>query len=293
VTDHLKLIATALRVTLNAPLLWFFGLFLSAGFNFNWFYLTRAGFPSAGTYWVNHFWQSGQSHPQLLAPAILPLLLFLVLGWIGVNWIKTVFILNVSDLLETKRLGQTHEELTIWQKQGKLFGQAKKVLVSVAALSLFTIVAQAVVTFVLLSPWLWQKYIAPVPGMVVLATTLFIAFMLFFSLLNFFAVLFVVLYQQKFQEAFGSATHFMRVHAKPLFVACVLLLALYAGGVFIGSEILANINFVFFLWLGFLNAFFNVALFLFFKAYIKPRQFEAEDPAVTKLILKVSVDKTL
>ena len=322
VTDYLKLITAAIRVTVNTPLLWFFGLFLSAGFNFNWFYLSRNKLALAGAAkWLEHMWQAGLGNLQQFVPGVLLALLIIIAIWIGVNWIKTVFILNVADLLDVKRLGADAESLTIWQKQKKLFREAKKFLAPVTALSLFTIMAQATVTFVLLGPWVWQKYITPLPGMMAFATVLFIVFMLFFSLLNFFAVLFVVLYQKKFHEAFSQATNFMGAKAKPLSAACFILLLLYVAGLLAGSEAARGVKFLFFeigsqlgvlnlareqvawrleavsllflLWLGFLNAFFNVGLFVFFQKFVKPRQFEAENISKANLILKVSVDKTL
>jgi hypothetical protein len=321
VTDHIKLVTTALRATLNAPLLWFFGLFLSAGFNFNWVYLSRAGFTTSGAKWLTHFWQTSYAKMEQLVPAILLLILVLAVVWIVANWIKTVFIFNAADFLDAKRLGQAAGDLTIWGKQKELFRQGKKVLGSVLALSLFTVVAQAIVVFVLLGPWLWQKYITYLPGMTSLAGLLIVIFALFFSLLNFFSVLFVVLYQKKFHEAFAEATHFMKTKAGPLFATCIILLFFYAVGVLVGVETVAAARFLFFelaaqlsilnlpsgqmiwlpqtisfallLWLGFLNAFFNIGLFVFFQNNVKPQKFEAEEAALGKLILKVSVDKTL
>lgn len=256
------------------------------------------------------FWQLSYGSPKHLVIPGLGLFLAIVIGWIVVNWVKTAFIFNVADVLDVKRLGnsaisdQVDSDNTIWQKQIKLFRQGRKVLVPVLALSLFTIVAQFIVTFVLSGPWFWGQRVAPLPGMMVLATALFILFMLFFSLLNFFAAIFVVIYQQKFNDAFASAIHFLKAKAKPLFFSCILLLTIYASGILVGLEVVNSIRvlfsevgpqldimnlgreqiiwrhdtigFLFLLWLGFLNAFFNVGLFVFFKNYVKPVKFESE-----------------
>lgn len=311
--DYKKLVTTTARVTANTPLLWFFGLCLSAGFNFNWFYLSRAGFMESARRSAEQAWHGGAViTQQFMLPAFL-LLALAVVVWLAVNWIKVAFVLNVADILGVKRLGNPDTgSYTIWQKQRQIFRQARKSLPAVAGLSLFTILAQSVVTFVLFGPLLWERYITPLPGLIVLAGALFIIFMLFFALLNFFAVLYASLYQKNFSDAFSLAVLFLKTKAGPLSVACAVLLALYAAGVFAGVEIAGalryasyglktyfglfslnrEIDLLFLLWFGFLNAFFNVGLFAFFIGSVRPKEMAPETNAKTNLVLKVSVDKT-
>jgi flagellar biosynthesis protein FlhB len=166
---------------------------------------------------------------------------------------------------------------------------------------------------------LWQRYIAPIPAMVVLGTGLFILFMLLFSLLNFFGAVYAVLYHYRFHDALAAASRLIRQHLKELFITCILLLAIYTAGVVAGLEV-ANaaravfthvgpqfdsldvwhgytahpdvVGILFLLWLGFLNAVFNVGLFLFFQHFVKPTKFAPEKSVAESLLLKVSVDKS-
>lgn len=288
-----KLITTALRVLIDSPLLWFFGLFLSAGFNFNWLYLSRGGFTERAVLWLTQEWATRQSYePKLF---LLTLILFALLGfiWVVANLVKISFVINLADLLLTDRLGGTEEYISFWTKQEKIFKQGIKFIIPVLAMSLFTMVAQAITTAILLSPWLWQKYIAPMPAMILLASLLFVIFILFFSLLNYFTVLFVVLYQKNFQTAFSAAGNLIKTSIKPLFMTCFVLFTIYIAGIWIGLQAISIIKPLFLIWLAFLNAYFNVGLFIFFKNNIKPIKFEEAAKAKPSLILKVSVDKTL
>lgn len=267
------------------------------------------------------FWRGSLSDPDRFIWQWVVFVIVIIIGWVVLNWVKIVFIYDVADLLNVGRLGKKSDdhELTIWRQQKKLFRFGRRSLATVLGVSIFVALSQGIVSSVLSGPLLWQRYIAPIPAMVVLGTGLFILFMLLFSLLNFFGAAYAVLYHYRFHDALTAASRLIRQHLKQLFVTCVLLLAIYTAGVVAGLEV-ANaaravfthvgpqfdslnvwhgytsrpdvIGVLFLVWLGFLNAVFNVGLFLFFHHVVKPTKLEPEKGVAEGLLLKVSVDKS-
>jgi MFS family permease len=318
--DYSKIATTAIRVTINNPLLWFFGIFLAGGFNFNWLFLSHSGFSHTGR-WAMQFWRGSLADPDRFVWQWVAFIIVIIFGWVILNWVKIIFIYNVADLLNVERLGKKSDdpELTIWRQQKKLFRFGRRSLSTVLGVSVFVALSQGIVSSVLSGPLLWQRYIAPIPAMVVLGTGLFILFMLLFSLLNFFGAVYAVLYHYRFHDALAAASRLIRQHLKELFITCILLLAIYTAGVVAGLEV-ANaaravfthvgpqfdsldvwhgytahpdvVGILFLLWLGFLNAVFNVGLFLFFQHFVKPTKFAPEKSVAESLLLKVSVDKS-
>lgn len=282
--EQIKLIITALRVTTVTPLLWFFGLLLSAGFNMNFWYLKNMGLYELLKELLGLLVSPSRNDPVQVFSIIIFLFVVAVLMWVLANWVKIFFILSIADIMKVDRLGQFPKKLLWAEKQNKILQLTKKYLPSVLIVSLFTVIAQIVAVLVFASPWIWQKFFAPVEYMTGAGAVLLVLFLFILSLFNFFAVANIVLYQKNTNDACSLAWQFIKIKLIPLSFFCFMLLVFYAVGTEIGLILFTSITVALILWLGFLNAFFNFSLFLFYVNNLKPRSFEKKTKVVKKVL---------
>ena len=245
-------------------------------------------------------------------------LTILALSIIVANWLKIIFILNLSYLYKIDRLAMSPTDREtpapiqdFWQRQRRWFKQARNSLVSTIALSVITMALTLMISASLVAPLLWQA--GPVglrSGLGVLAALLFVIVVFFSSCLNIFASFSVVLYEKNVFEALAIAWTMIWAKFKALVVLSAALVGIYLVGLALGLagaglihhaynvllsafiqlrwQSIAGVLYayhglgttVFWLWFGIINALFNTALFGFFIANIRPHKLGEEDPAL-------------
>ncbi len=261
-------------MTAATPLLWFFGLLLSAGFNMNFWYLKKIGLQIQLENLLVYLLSPSRNDPAQMFSIIFIFLLGIISVWVLANWVKIFFMLTVADLLNLKRLGETPEDLSWIDRQGKILFQSKTFILPVLIVSLFTAAAQIITVLVFASPWIWQMFFAPMEYMAGIGMVLLVLFLFIFSVFNFFTVANIVIYQKGINDACAVAWQFIKAKLVRLLIFCLVLATMYAFGASLGLVFLIHVKPIVILWFGFLNSFFNLSLFLFYIANLRPRSFE-------------------
>ncbi len=263
--NYWSIFKQAFHVTSRYPGLWLLGLFLSGGFNANFFYWAnlRLGWRDRGAgLW---FWLSDDISVRTAA-AVAGFLLVGIILFVAANWAKVLFILRTSDILKLQRM-RPQSEQTIVQ-------ESPRYLASVITMSVFTVVSVTVVTIVLGgSPqWLFSSD----SSVWLLAAVLYLALVFFFSYVNVFGTFFIIFYRRSFSSAFNLAFDLIFSRWRVILEMTVLLMVVYGLCFFVGTALLSVITIpllgglVLWLWLAIVNTFFNVSLLLLFARLVQP-----------------------
>lgn len=324
--DYWSIIRRSFKLTIAHPLLWLLGLFLAGGFNANFFYLLnlrlhwRDGGDSLidwAQYHINH-----SSHVIIASIVALGVIVLTVLV---VNWAKTTFILQASNILQLKRLGQNPSIGDYGISQSIV--ESRRYLKPVIAMSLFTLACMVLLTGVLGGT---PKLLFESRGAVwLIAALIFTVLIWFFSCLNIFATFFIIFYQRSFRSSLNLAWDLILSHWQPILELSLLLMIVYILCFFGGGSLVfllklmsegallsisrlglvaGPVIFAFttllsalllWLWLAAVNTFFNLCLLLLFTELVKPphhpefQSLTAELPAVRPEPATFQVDKSL
>ncbi len=293
--EYFRLITTAAKTTMYSPQLWFFGIFLSAGFNFNFLFWHKQEYENAGQVFLS-FLELSFAHSAVIGAAALVLFLLILIGlWLFVNWVKILFIYNFADLVQIERIGtkvsrNPIDKTSFISYQLAYIRQAKFRVWDVLALSFFTIVSQLFIGAILSAPWLWQRFVGPMPGLLEFSVTLLALFLFFLALLNFFSTLYTILYDMPFSRAVSSTLELLKFNSLSIGLFSMFVFGLYAIGIWLGRQVFSELLPLHLLWFGFINALFNGALILLFDKYNKPQKFEVKNLLTEKPAELASLD---
>jgi hypothetical protein len=295
--NYWSILKRAFYITTQHPRLWLLGLFLAGGFNANFFYwanlrLSWRDNSNEIFEWVQRYLRS--SHHAIIAAAVF--ILFAVAVIIVVNWAKTAFILYASDILKLPRF---REKKSVPEAGVVIaLAESRRFVSSIIVLSVFTMVSMALFSSIMGGT---AKLLFDSRGLIwLIAGTVFVAMVFFFSCLNIFGSFFIIFYRKTFGDSLNLALDLMASRWRSIAEMAFLLSIIYALCFFGGTSLLFLLRFVvegallplvrtglftgpvvlglttlmsgllLWLWLAMVNTFFNISLLLLFVQIVRP-----------------------
>ncbi len=282
-------------ITLNNPILWMFGLFLSGGFNLNLLYLIALfrGKPNSVLEFVQSM-ANGTAWWNIAAVVLVG-----IVGLLVTNWLKTVFIVEAHGHLHDSSItscalcikNKDHPE---WRARLPKLGVVAQVLMA----SLITL-GVTVVLAIPLNHLITHnaQTTSPIGFSVTMLASLILFCMV--SCWNMFTALYIIFHHMRLQVAAKAAMDLIVLRAKNVFEYTLLLLIVYGALVVVGSVLIILSQFSiaalsspfhswpqitsyvstmvqiigtvgFWVWLAISNVFFNICLIIFFDYLVKP-----------------------
>ncbi len=270
--NYWLILKRAFNVTIHHPELWLLGLFLSGGFNANIFYWANLHLS-----WREHgetIFDWLQENIQYDHHWLIATLVVIIVGAVvilTVNWVKTAFILYVSDILKLQRMRQGETDIPAMARS---FQEGRQFLPTVISISLFTMASMIILTTVLGGS---PKILFASRGLVWLtAGIIFFALIFIFSCLNIFGTFFIIFYRQNFGRALNLARDLIISRWQNIVEMAVILMVIYGLCFFAGSALVifgpptVLGGLILWLWLAAVNTFFNICLLLLFAQLVKP-----------------------
>jgi len=295
INDYWSILKHSYRVTIHNPVLWLLGLFLAGGFNINFFYWAnlRLRWRTSGEIAVNWLQQNLHTTHAVIGggAVIIGVAAIIILA----NWAKVVFVLHTSNILKLKRMRPSVPDNA---EPVTAVRESPNYLFSVTCMSLFTMVATAVVVTVLGGA---SQVLFDSRGVIwLVAALVFVAFVFFFSCLNIFASFFIIFYRKQFGAALNLSLDLIVSRSLVIFEMAIILMVVYGLCFFAGTSILfifrtatigllgplvqnglvsagayyglitALSGLLLWVWLAMVNTFFNVSLLLLFTRLVQP-----------------------
>jgi hypothetical protein len=293
--DYWLILKRSYQVTIRHPGLWLLGLLLAGGFNINFFYWANLRLRWRNSGDVVADWVQQNFHTSHIIPAFLLILAAAAFIIIVANWAKIIFVLYTSDILKLQRMRPARPA-----PAGPISAlrESPRYLVSVTAMSVFTVIATGAVTTVLAGA---TQILFDSRGVVWLTAVLLLAtFVFFFSCLNIFATFFVIFYRKRFAGALNLSLDLIVSRARVIVEMATLLLVIYGLCFFVGTSLLFLFKLsavglltpllqhglvpqaaffglitgfsglLLWVWLAIVNTFFNVSLLLLFTQLVRP-----------------------
>jgi len=302
-----NLIQRAFAATVNHPWLWLFGLFLTSGFNLHWLV-----FPSQSAQWheiTSNDWERLIHHHQFWVVIAFGLL-FYIISVVIASWAKVMLVLYSSLLLKIKRLkpiGQPDDYPTEPVINNKLVKESGRYTLQVTIVSFVTtIITLAGAAALFIPSFVWMQNEPGQGYFVTMAIFVFLLLLFFTTFLSAFGSFFIVIHQRNVSQALNLSTDLILAKWRTILAYLLILMVIYGLSLTAGFGLLAFARFlvsfgfgilsgfgvfstlvagrvtwvvisiILIVLLSMLNAFFNVALLLFFERLIKSRPIEAK-----------------
>ncbi len=288
-----ELLQKAYAITINNPILWIFGLFLSAGFNLNMAYFGTVGWDKPagfGRHALEFFreWPFATISGSLAAVVIL----FLVSTFIKTYFVTETHLLihDVEKKLCPLCISQEHQK-TLRSRLPRSYSVGKIAVASLVTIAV-TVTAAGFMNYLF-----GQSDSANTPAMLSLSALATVIIICGIGCWNVFVVLYILWYGKSFGSAAQLSLDLLSEKIKQVTEFVFLLVVIYGALVLVGSVLIllsqysfnalvAPLNkgylaglpmmfrmlamLAFWVWLGITNVFFNICLFVFFDDMVKP-----------------------
>lgn len=297
--QYRELIQKAYHITINNPILWVFGLFLSAGFNLNMIYIGSFGWDKPGELLQNLLGIIRQWPFASVSGGVV----IIVITFLVSTFIKTFFVTeahlrihNIQDKTCPLCVSQIDQH-TLRQRMPRYYSIGKIAIASAVTI-IISLATAGLLNFVVA-----QSAYGHNPSVISLSALASIIIICGIGCWNVFTVLFILWYSRSFQAAAQLSLGLLSSKTKQITECIILLVVMYGALVVVGSVliILSQFSFTalfaplqhsavpefvlsiirilatiaFWVWLSISNVFFNICLFLFFDDLVKPVSKEA------------------
>jgi hypothetical protein len=304
-----EILQKAYSVTINNPILWIFGLFLSAGFNLNMAYIGTVGWDKPGEF-SRSVWEMFRSWPfAAISGSIAAIVALFLIS----TFLKTFFV--TESHLRIHDVKNKTCPLCISQEQQKTFRQRMPKSYSIGKIAIASIVtiAISVAAAGLLNYAIGQSGSASSPAVLSFSALATIIIICGIGSWNVFAVLFILWYGRSFGSAAQMSFDLISVKIKQVTEFVILLAVIYGALVVVGSVLIITSQYsftalfaplqdysvlkpvssiirmlamiAFWVWLSISNVFFNICLFVFFDELVKPISKEEAIEAVPGVLV--------